>query len=577
MRSQSPPRRETGVGPSAGALLFVFAAAMGCPSPSPEGSPDEPTASEGPSSRPGSGPSSRPATRPGSRPGSSASVPAPGPHTYFAGPSWTAEGLAGRVRAQLEPESGEPAIGRMQRWILTVTDAAGAPVVPAQIGLNGGMPAHGHGLPTRPQVTAHLGGGRYRVEGLAFNMPGDWTLIAEVRTRAWMDRVQFAMRLEVAARGWTDPEKALLASLRWSAAPEPPPPPSNPVADDPRAAALGRKLFFDVRLSGSGESSCASCHQPERSFTDGRPRGRGEGEALRNTPTLLGVAHGTWFYWDGRRDSLWSQALVPFEAADEMGGSRVQVVSTVASDPLLAEAYAEIFGPMPRIDFAKLPRRAGPFGDASTRDAWQRMDAGEQVEINRVYANLGRAIAAFERTLRVPPSRFDAYVDALLGGGPADQLTEAEQRGLQIFLDDDSRCLRCHNGPMLTNGGFHNIGTANRSGGRLDYGRVFGVQAVLMDEFNCLGPYSGAPPDACGPLRFLDRSDLGHLEGAFKVPTLRQVANTGPYFHDGRHATLEDVVRYYNEPDLSFDGVEIAPLGLTEPEIADLVAFLKTL
>ncbi|MEM7678023.1 MAG: hypothetical protein AAF449_18680, partial [Myxococcota bacterium] len=138
-------------------------------------------------------------------------------------------------------------------------------------------------------------------------------------------------------------------------------------------------------------------------------------------------------------------------------------------------------------------------------------------------------------------------------------------------------CLRCHNGPRLTNGGFHNIGTGTLQGEGLDFGRIFGIRSLLMDEFNCRGPYSDASPDACRGLRFLNQRDDVHLEGAFKVPSLRLVSRTAPYFHDGRFETLEAVVRFYNSPKMVADGVELEPLGLTDTEVAALVAFLEVL
>lgn len=529
---------------------------------------------DGPASRPASGPSSRPA----SGPASSGAVPeSPFPDSAFtAGPTWTAEGLAGLLSGEVSPESGAPRVGEFQSWVLTVRDGKGEPVEGARIGVNGGMPAHGHGLPTRPQVSTTVGPGRYRVEGVQFNMPGNWVLLFEVRTAAGLDRIQFLLAIRPDSGAASDRETALLASLRLAAAGPPPPSPSNPVADDPRAAALGKELFFDTRLSGNGELSCATCHQPEKRFADGLARGQGMGKGLRNTPSLLGVAHGTWFYWDGRRDSLWSQALIPFEAPDEMGSSRVQVVRTVAEDPKLRRAYEAVFG---RLDLPEgLPERAGPFTGGKVRAAWNRLPAGRRNAVNRTYANLGRAIAAYERTLSLEASRFDAFADAVLEGGSGkDILNESERRGFTLFSSDRTRCLRCHNGPLFTNGGFHNIGTGTFSGKDLDFGRVFGLQAALMDEFNCLGPYSDAAPEDCEALRFVDKHDNGHLEGAFKVPSLRNVAYTAPYFHDGRHATLEEVVRFYNEPDMKQDGIELQPMDLSESEIADLVAFLKTL
>ena len=131
---------------------------------------------------------------------------------------------------------------------------------------------------------------------------------------------------------------------------------------------------------------------------------------------------------------------------------------------------------------------------------------------------------------------------------------------------------------MFTNGGFHNIGTGNFSGEHLDFGRVFGLRAALMGEFNCLGKYSDAQPDQCLELRFLNKSAHVPLEGAFKVPGLRNVAETGPYMHDGRFDSLDAVLAYYREPpDPALQTHELKPLALSDAELAALRAFLLRL
>ena len=377
---------------------------------------------------------------------------------------------------------------------------------------------------------------------------------------------------------WSDRDLRILRTLRLSGAGPVPDSPSNRFADNPAAAAWGKTLFFDQRLSGDGKRSCGTCHMPKRHFTDGKTTAVAVGPTRRNTPTVIGAAYHRWFYWDGRRDSLWSQALIPFEAPEEMGASRTHVVSTVARDAEHRRRYVALFGNLPSTEWLdRWPAQAGPFGHGATREAWHRLSASDRQRINQIYANIGKAIAAYERTLVPEPSPLDRYLDALADGTKAPPLTDEQRRGLALFIDDRTRCLRCHNGPMLTNRGFHNIGTGNLRGANLDFGRVFGVQAVLMDEFNCRGIYSDAQPEQCTALRFLDRAAHGHLEGAFKVPSLRGVSKTAPYFHDGRFATLEEVVRFYNAPQAKVDGVELDPIHLSDAEVADLVAFLEIL
>jgi cytochrome c peroxidase len=133
--------------------------------------------------------------------------------------------------------------------------------------------------------------------------------------------------------------------------------------------------------------------------------------------------------------------------------------------------------------------------------------------------------------------------------------------------------------PLFSNGGFHNVATGSFEGERLDFGRALGLRAVLLDEFNCLGPFSDAKPEECRELRFLNRDAHIPLDGAFRTPTLRNLAATAPYGHDGRFADLGQVLRHYNAPpSVEQAGPhELAPLGLAEHELEQLRAFLLAL
>src|SRR5262249_5121438 len=242
------------------------------------------------------------------------------------------------------------------------------------------------------------------------------------------------------------------------------------------------------------------CHRAGRHYTDGRarsvpPRGR-------NAPAVVGSAYGSWFAWDGRRDPLWAQAPAPFEASDEIGSSRTGVVRRIAGDPDYRADYEAIFGPLPaELAGAGLPAHAGPLGDDAARTAWQRIPQSQRDRIDRAFSNVGKAIEAFERRLLPAGSRFDRYVDAVREGRPerAVELLDAQEvAGLRLFIDPArTQCLQCHNGPQFTNGGFHNLGTGTFDGPALDFGRALGIQGVLLDVFNCAGPYSDARPDQC--------------------------------------------------------------------------------
>lgn len=383
--------------------------------------------------------------------------------------------------------------------------------------------------------------------------------------------------------GWSAAELALMQSLSVSALPPPPPSPSNRVADDPRAAELGWRLFFDPTLSGDGEVACATCHVPGLRFTDGRALSRGMGDVPRNAPTLVGAAHSPWQYWDGRRDSLWAQALVPFEAALEMGTTRLAVVRRALADETRARLHAVVFGGLPTwLSDPTLPDSAGPFGTPAQREAWKALPLATREAIDRSYADLGKAIEAYERLLRPGPTAFDTYVEALTRGEAAagtEAMSPLAERGLRLFLDvGRTQCLQCHNGPQLTNHSFHRVATSRSMTGIPELGRFVGIQALLLDPFNCLGPYSDADPSNCTDLRFLNRREIGEWSGAFKTPTLRGLAQTSPYMHDGRFANLSEVLEHYRKPPPKSEMPhELNGLDLESDDLDALAAFLGTL
>ena len=352
--------------------------------------------------------------------------------------------------------------------------------------------------------------------------------------------------------------------------------PSNRYADDTLAAALGHQLFFDTRLSGTGTVSCATCHMPERDFQDGRALAQGVGTTARRTMPVAGTAHGAWQFWDGRADSQWAQALGPLESAVEHGGDRTQYAHVVAAE--YRAAYEAAFGPLPTL--AGLPPRGGPVADTARAAAWRRIPAARQQDVSRVYANIGKAIAAYERRITVAPARFDRYVEAELAGRaqtPASALSRDEEAGLRLFIGKGS-CVNCHNGALLTDGSFHNTGVPLPATALPpDSGRATGVRLALAGEFNCTSRYSDAGPDDCAELRFAV-TDGEELVRAFKTPSLRSVAQRAPYMHAGQLRTLADVLRHYSEaPAAPFGHSELKRLSLSPAEQRQLVAFLGTL
>lgn len=360
-----------------------------------------------------------------------------------------------------------------------------------------------------------------------------------------------------------------------------PPDPTNAVADDPRAAALGQFLFFDARLSPDGKFACATCHDPARAFADGEPLARGRVTLARNTPTLLDAARVRWLFWDGRADSLWSQALVPLESDDEMGTNRGRVAHHIASDPELKRAYESLFGVLP--DLARVPRDAGPLGGAEDprRRAWLALAKTERTAVERVFANVGKALAAYERRLLPSGSPFDENVARVRRGHESTTYPEAARRGLVLFFGR-ANCRSCHVGPTFSDQEFHNIGVPARDGSSArDSARHGGITQLLRDPFNARGPYSDARDgESARELAQLDATP--EVWAAWRTPSLRNVARTAPYMHQGQFATLRDVLEYYStlkdSVPVGHHGEKVlTPLNLTDSEIADLVAFLETL
>jgi cytochrome c peroxidase len=225
-----------------------------------------------------------------------------------------------------------------------------------------------------------------------------------------------------------------------------------------------------------------------------------------------------------------------------------------------------------------IPRSAGPVSDPAARAAWDALTDEQRVAVTQVYVNIGKAIAAYERRLQYAPSRFDRYVDTLTKNGrpPANVLPDDELAGLRLFIGK-ANCTQCHDGPLFTNNEFHNTGVPAAASSKADHGRATGAKDVLADEFNCRSRWSDAPGAQCSELEFLVSE--GHtLERAFKVPSLRNVADRAPYMHAGQFANLEEVVAHYNHAPAAPAGhSELKPLRLNAREVQQLVAFLRTL
>jgi cytochrome c peroxidase len=280
---------------------------------------------------------------------------------------------------------------------------------------------------------------------------------------------------------------------------------------------LGRRLFYDQRLSKDNSLSCATCHNPKFDFTDGLRVAKGVGGAtgIRNVPTIINTAYLPFQFWDGRANDLEQQAASPISDPLEMNQTHKVSVSKLAEDTVYRKMFADAFG-------------------------------SDDVTIGRVE----KALASFERTVLSGNSAFDRYQYS----GDSKALSPAQQRGLALFIDPNKgNCAACHTidpkYALFTDGKFHNIGVGVDDEGNLkDIGR-YHETTVESDR------------------------------GAFKTPTLRNIANTAPYMHDGSLQTLKQVVDFYagggnSNPYLD---KKIKTIKLSGQDRADLVEFLKSL
>ncbi|MBS1212754.1 MAG: cytochrome-c peroxidase [Proteobacteria bacterium] len=350
---------------------------------------------------------------------------------------------------------------------------------------------------------------------------------------------------------------AALTACAITAVAEPLGLPKVPIpADNPQSSEkirLGEKLFNDRRFSGDGSVSCATCHDPAKAFTDSPlPTSRGiAGQfGTRNAPTVINAAFLTTQFWDGRSPSLEDQAVHPFVNPIEMGlANHDPILKIVRTDPGYTKAFKEVF-----------------------------KKQGDEITL----AEVTQAIASFERSVLAGDSPFDRYYF----GGDAKAMSESAVRGLQAFLGQ-GRCVSCHvieqNQALFTDNRFHNIGV--------------GINVIQNDVPRLAGEFLRAKNAGMNVdvvvLADPKTSELGRFAvtdrldevGAFKTPTLRNIALTAPYMHDGSLETLADVVEHYNNGGTRFPGAivnpylsgGIRPLNLSEVQKKDLAAFMEAL
>ncbi len=409
--------------------------------------------------------------------------------------------------------------------------------------------------------------------------------------------------------------RALLSPLSPETLPPAPPDVTNRFADDPHAAALGQKLFFDPGFSGvliegdndgsihtlgvmrqTGRVSCAGCHVGTAGFLDNRSMGGSGGPAqaslaagwtLRRTPSLLDVAHSKLLGWDGRRDSTWSQLFSPLENTDEMNSSRLFLAEQLRST--YRGEYELLFGLMPAFDdntrFPQLSAdRAGctfPMpnqpstchGRPGDHAEYDGLSGPDQVAVTQAVVNAGKAVGAYLRKLSCGQSRMDAFVH-----GDDSAMSAAEQRGAALFTGK-ANCTSCHSGPFLSDEKFHNVGLHAVTvsvivNDQNDPGASIGIAALLADPLNSRGRFSDGNDGR------LETAAVQQTLGAFRTPKLRCVARRPSFMHTAQIDSLEEVVAFFDAGGHlgGYPGQnELHSLGLVAQERSDLVAFLHAL
>ena len=432
---------------------------------------------------------------------------------------------------------------------------------------------------------------------------------------------------------WSDVEWARVASL--ANPPEPEPDRSNAYWNIEGAVALGHRLYFDTGFSGAPTTkdaigrdspparplvpggttigiSCATCHDPARGGGDATSVpghvSVGAGWTDVNASTTINSAYRQVVFWNGRIDSLWGLNVVVSESATTMNGTRLALAHRIF-DVYRAE-YEAVFGPLdPAIgaDTMRFPLsgKPKPTTAGAPDGIWEAMTADDRAIVNRVLANWGKAIAAYEYQLISVGSPFDQFVSA---GRDSDAISGAAKRGARLFVGK-AACIDCHSGPHLTDEQFHNVGVPQTGlavpttslcptntddsvcdcvdGPRCDpWGAREGLRRLQTDmrikTWLRTGAYSDDTSDSSRAAYYA--FPLDDLEGAWRTPSLRNVALTPPYMHDGALATLEDVIWHYNTGGRAATGervghpaAQLKPIGLTAAESADLVAFLESL
>jgi cytochrome c peroxidase len=387
----------------------------------------------------------------------------------------------------------------------------------------------------------------------------------------------------------------LAEAAKLSPFPAVPADPTNAVADNANAAALGQMLFFDKSYAGAlaigddgtngglgaagntGKVSCASCHAAGSDSMDDRRTkpnnvSLGTGYGTRNALGLVNASFYKWTNWAGRFDSQWSLPLAVAENAAIMNSTRLEVAHMLYAK-YRTEYYATFAVPLDAaLDPAAVDAARFPAAGKPGEPAFDNMAAGDKDILNAIYANYGKALAAYMRKLVSRHAPFDQFV-----AGDQRAISLAAQRGFKVFL---ASCVSCHSGPNFADDSFHTLGVP-QTGPRVpasDNGRFQDVPPLLASPFNTNGNFSD--DKTTGKLTGLAQDAA--QTGQFRTKSLRNLWLSGPFMHSGQFASLDEVVAFYNAgggtpPANGTKDPKVVALSLSMQAQSDLVAFLRTL
>ena len=371
-------------------------------------------------------------------------------------------------------------------------------------------------------------------------------------------------------------DEELKAVYTLSPLPEVKEDPTNKYSKNSKAITFGEDLFNDWRLSKGEEFACQTCHRVMDHLMSVR------NDTPIDIPTLWNLGYNKWFFWDGRADTLWAQSLGPIENPKEHNSSRTEIASLISGDDNYKKVYNEIFGAIQDFsDKDRFPEPAKPSkDDFEANKNWEKMTAEDRFAVNKVFANTGKALAAFQMTLVSQKTDFDVFVEGLKekNSKKLKALSIPAQRGLKVFIGK-GKCISCHSGPSFSDSEFHDTQLPETE---IDLGfknaRHGGIKEVKASIFNAAGPFSDAPQGVQAKRTKTIKADASN-KGQFKTPGLRNIQYTQPYMHTGQFRSLIDVINFYSDMKNSQESShpEIEPRNFTEQEKKDLVEFLESL